>query len=62
MDIGNKCMDTKQGVGWDELVYTLCVKQIIHENLLCRTGNPTQCSVVTKMGRKSKKERIYVHI
>ena len=33
-----------------------------NENLLCRTGNSTQCSVVTWMGRKSGKEGIYVFI
>ena len=44
MDIENKCLDTKRGAGWDELVYTLCVKEITNENLLCNTGNPTQCS------------------
>ena len=35
---------------------------ITNENLLCSTGNSTQCSVVTYMGRKFKKEWIYVHI
>ena len=32
-----------------------------HENLLHSTGNSTQCSVVTYMGRQSKKEGIYVY-
>ena len=41
---------------------TLCIEQITKENLLDSTGNSTQCSVVTKMGRKSKKEKIYVYI
>ena len=33
-----------------------------NENLLCKTGNSTQCSVVTWMGRKSGNEGIYVFI
>ena len=33
----------------------LCIKQIT-KNLLCSTGNSTQCSVVTSVGRISKKE------
>ena len=38
-------------------IYTsLCVKQITNcENLLYSTGNYTQCSVVTYLGRKLKK-------
>ena len=35
---------------------------ITNENLLYSTGNSTQCSVVTWVGRKSKKEGIYVYI
>ena len=35
-------------------------KQITNENLLYSTGNSTQCSVVTQMGRKSKNEGIDV--
>ena len=66
-DVENKCMDIKGGKGgrmtWETGldVYTLvilCVKQIINENLQYSTGNSTQCSVVTKMRRKSKKEGI----
>ena len=37
-------------------------KQIINENLLYSTGNPTQFSVVTYMGKKSKNEGIYVYV
>ena len=44
-------------------VYTLlCVKQMTNENLLYSTGNSTQHSVVTQMGRKFIKEGIYVYI
>ena len=38
------------------LLLTLCIKQITSENLLCSSGNSAWCSVVTKMGRKSKRE------
>ena len=38
----------------------LCIKQITNENLLHSSGTPTQCSVVTEMGRKYKKEGIDV--
>lgn len=30
-----------------DLYILLCIKQIIHENLLYSTENPTQCSLVT---------------
>ena len=39
-------------------IYTLlilCIKKITNENLLYGTGNSTQHSVVTQMGKKSKK-------
>ena len=41
---------------------TLCIEQITKENLLDSTGNSTQCSVVTKMGRKSKNEWTYAYV
>ena len=49
---------------WTDIytVLILCIKQITNENLLYSTGNSTQCSVVTKMGRKSKREGMYVDI
>ena len=40
----------------------LCIKQITNESLLYSTGNSTQCSAVTEVGRKSKKERVYVYV
>ena len=54
---GNGRMD------WEIDIYTLlilCIKQITDENWLCSTGNSTQGSEVTQMGRKSKEERICV--
>ena len=44
-------------------VYTLlCIKWIANENLPWSTGNSAQCSVMTCIGTKSKKEGIYVNI
>ena len=40
----------------------LFMKQITSENLLHGTGNSTQCSSVIQMGKKPKKEGIYVYI
>ena len=39
-----------------------CIKLITNGNLLYSSGNHTQCSVVTLVGKKSKKEEIYVSI
>ena len=54
-DIEIKHMDIKrevQGMNWEIWIdiYTLLIsrmKQVTSENLLCSTGNSTQCSVVT---------------
>ena len=61
-------MDT-QGEGevnklgdWVDIFTVLCIKQMTNDNLLCSAGNPTQCSVVTSMGRKSKWEGLYVYV
>ena len=41
----------------------LCIKQIINKDLLYNTGNSTQYSVITYMGKKSEKEWIiHIHI
>ena len=62
----NKYMDTKRGrkggMNWESGIdiYTLiCIKYITDENLTYSTGNSTQCSVVTSMGRRryQKKRR-----
>ena len=69
-DRENKCMDTKGGkrgrvnwkIGID--IYTLlilCIKQITDKNLPQSTGNSTQCSVVTYIGRKFKTEGLHVY-
>ena len=59
-------MDTKGGGGmnWEIGVDTYklsicCIKQIINENLLYSTGNPTQCSCELNGGGESGKEGIY---
>ena len=49
----------KREVNWEPGTDTcplLCVKQLTSENPVCRTGDSTQCSVVTYMGRGSKHE------
>ena len=51
----------KLGVGID--IYTLIyIKQITNKNLLYSTGHFTQHSVMTSMGKESKKEWIYVYV
>ena len=51
----------QQEIGID--IYTiLCIKQVTNENQLYGTRNSTQCSVETKMGRKSKKEGTCVYV
>ena len=40
----------------------LFIKHTTNENVLYSTGNSTQCSVTTDMGRKSKKKRICVYM
>jgi len=53
------------GLDWEIVTdtYTLpCIKQITNENWLHSTENSTQCLLVISMGRKSKKEGIYVCI
>ena len=52
------------GMNWETGtdIHTLSIKQITNENLLNSSGNSTQCSVVTQMGRKSKKrDNIYMY-
>ena len=41
---------------------TVCIKWITNEKLRYSTGNSPQCSAVTYMGRRSKREELYVHI
>ena len=60
---GKRADGRNWGPGID--IYTLlilCIKYITDENMLYSTENSTQCSVVTEMGRKSKKEGICIHV
>ena len=53
------------GINWEigTDIYTLLyIKQISNKDLLYSTGNSTQYSVMTYMGKESKKEWIYVHV
>ena len=46
-------------INWDiEIdIYTLlCIEYMTNKNLLSSTGNPIQYSVMTYMGKESKKE------
>ena len=44
------------------MLLILSIKYKTNRNLLDGTGNSTQCSVMTCIGRKSKKEEISVNI
>ena len=45
---------------WDWYIHTTVYKQVTNRDLLYNTGNSTQYSVMTYMGKESKKEWIYV--
>ena len=67
-DVENKFMVTKGvwcggGINWEigiNIYALLYVKQITNKDLLYSTGNSTQYSVMTHMGKESKKGWIYV--
>ena len=47
------------GVNWEigtDICTLLYIRWMTNRNLLCGTGNSTQCCVVTYMGKESKKE------
>ena len=44
------------------MVFKFSCKSEHNEKLLHSSGNPTQCSLVTEMGRKSTKEGLYVYV
>ena len=51
------------GKGKIRSIYTqFYIKQIINKDVLCTTGNSTQYSVITYMGKESEKEWIYVYV
>ena len=50
----------EDGMNWEigiDIYTPLRIKQITNENLLYSTGNSTQCSVITYMGKNLKKNR-----
>ena len=52
-------------INWEVAIdtYTLLYKkQITNQKLLYSTGNSTQYSALAYMGKKNKKEWIYVHV
>ena len=52
------------GINWEIGIYTytlLYIKQLINKNMPCITGNSTQCSIMTCIGKESKEEWIQVY-
>ena len=54
-----------EGINWEigidiNILLYISIKQITNKDLLYSTGNSTQYSVMTYMGKESKKEWIYV--
>ena len=53
------------GINWEIGidVYTLLyIKQLTNKDLPYSTGNSTQYSIMTYMGKESKKEWVYVYV
>ena len=68
-DVESKSTDTEAGevdgmnweIGTDTYIrFTTMHKTVSNERLLYTTGSSPQCPVMTEMGRRSKKEEIYV--
>ena len=61
-DVENKLMVTEEQKGrdkledWDRHIYTTIYKQITNKDLLYSSGNSSQYSVMTYMGKEPKKE------
>ena len=56
--------ETGGRINWEtgiEIYTILYIKQIANKDLLYSTGNSTQYSVMTYMGKESKKDWIYVY-
>ena len=52
-------------INWEigiDIFTLLYIKQITNKDLLYSTGSSTQYSVMTYMGKESKKEWIYVYV
>ena len=55
----------RRGINWETEIdkYTLlCIKWITNKDLLYSTGNSSQYSVMTYMGKESKEECTYVYV
>ena len=53
------------GINWEigiDIYILLYIKQITKKDLLYSTGNSSQYSVITYMGKESKIEWIYVYV
>ena len=53
------------GINWKigiDIYILLYIKYITHKDLLYSTGIPSQFSVMTYMGKESKKEWTYVYV
>ena len=54
-----------EGINWEigiDIHTLLYIKQLTKKDLLYSTGNSTQYSVMTYMGKESNKEWIYVYV
>ena len=54
-----------RGINWEigiDIYTLLYIKQITNKDLLYSTGNSTKYSVMTYMGKESKREWIYVYV
>ena len=67
-DVENNLIVTSEEVGRDKWetgtdIHTLLyIKQKTNKDLLYSTGNSGQCSLMTYMGKESKKEWIWVYV
>ena len=53
------------GINWEigTDIYTLLyIRQVVNKDLLYSTGNSTQYSIITYMGKEPDKEWIYVYV
>ena len=57
--LGEGGVNQETGINTYTLPY---IKQIANKDLVYSTGNSTQYSVITYMGKESEKEQIYVHV
>ena len=61
----NRNIWERGGTNWEirmDIYTLLSIKYITNKDLLYSTGNSTQYSVMTYIGKESKKEWIYVYV